>query len=177
MSAFSRLTLTGISSLLIATGIALSQDRPNAVESPFPFQNPSLPLEQRVSDLVSHMTLDEKVGQMLFNAPAINRLGIPEYNWWGEALHGVARAGKATVFPQSIGLAATWDSDLMFRVATAISDEARAKHHDALRNGRRGIYEGLTFWSPNINIFRDPRWGRGMETFGEDPSSREMLNL
>jgi beta-glucosidase len=169
MGVFSRLTLAGISSLLIATGIALSQDRPNAVESSFPFQNPNLPLEQRLSDIVSRMTLDEKVGQMLFNAPAINRLGIPEYNWWGEALHGVARAGKATVFPQSIGLAATWDTDLMFRVATAISDEARAKHHDAVRNGRRGIYEGLTFWSPNINIFRDPRWGRGMETFGEDP--------
>ena len=153
----------------MAAGIALSQNRPNAVKSPFPFHNPNLSLEQRISDLVSRMTLDEKVAQMLYNAPAINRMGIPEYNWWGEALHGVARAGKATVFPQSIGLAATWDADLMLRVATVISDEARAKHHDALRNGRRGIYEGLTFWSPNINIFRDPRWGRGMETFGEDP--------
>jgi beta-glucosidase len=169
MGVLSRLTIDGISSLFIATSIALSQAPPIAVESSFPFQNPNLALEQRVSDLVSRMTLDEKVGQMLFNAPAINRLGVPEYNWWGEALHGVARAGKATVFPQSIGLAATWDTDLMFRVATAISDEARAKHHDAVRNGRRGIYEGLTFWSPNINIFRDPRWGRGMETFGEDP--------
>jgi len=169
MSTLSRLALTGISSLLIATGIGFSQDRPAAATAPFPFQNPTLPLELRISDLVSRMTLDEKVGQMLFNAPAITRLGIPGYNWWGEALHGVARAGKATVFPQSIGLAATWDTNLMFRVATVISDEARAKHHDALRNGRRGIYEGLTFWSPNINIFRDPRWGRGMETFGEDP--------
>ena len=169
MSPFSRLTLAGLFSLLIAAGIALSQDRPAAVGSPFPFQNPNLTLEQRVNDLVSRLTLDEKVGQMLYNAPAIDRLGMPEYNWWGEALHGVARAGKATVFPQSIGLAATWDTNLMFRVATAISDEARAKHHDAVRNGRRGIYEGLSFWSPNINIFRDPRWGRGMETFGEDP--------
>ena len=169
MSTLSRIVLTGIFPLLVATAIALSQDRPNAVTASFPFQNPSLPLEQRISDLVSRMTLDEKVGQMLFNAPAINRLGIPEYNWWGEALHGVARAGKATVFPQSIGLAATWDTELMFRVATVISDEARAKHYDALHNGRRGIYEGLTFWSPNINIVRDPRWGRGMETFGEDP--------
>jgi beta-glucosidase len=133
------------------------------------YLDPDLPLEERVSDLVARMTLDEKVSQMLYNASAIERLGIPEYNWWNEALHGVARAGRATVFPQAIGLAATWDADLMFRVATAISDEARAKHHDALRNGRRGIYEGLTFWSPNINIFRDPRWGRGMETFGEDP--------
>jgi beta-glucosidase len=115
------------------------------------------------------MSLDEKVSQLLYNAPAIARLGIPEYNWWNEALHGVARAGNATVFPQAIGLAATWDTSLMRRVATAISDEARAKHHDALRKGRHGIYEGLTFWSPNINLFRDPRWGRGMETFGEDP--------
>ena len=90
---------------------------------------------------------------------------IPEYNWWNEALHGVARAGMATVFPQAIGLAATLDTDLMFRVATAISDEARAKHHESVRQGRRGIYQGLTFWSPNINIFRDPRWGRGMETY------------
>ncbi|MEX1275726.1 MAG: glycoside hydrolase family 3 C-terminal domain-containing protein [Bacteroidota bacterium] len=122
-----------------------------------------------MDDLVGRMTLDEKAKQTLYNAPAIERLGVPGYNWWNEALHGVARAGRATVFPQAIGLAAMWDSGLMFRVATAISDEARAKHHDAARKGRRGIYEGLTFWSPNINIFRDPRWGRGMETFGEDP--------
>jgi beta-glucosidase len=147
---------------------ALSQNKPTQAAA-FPFQNPSLTIDERVNDLVSKLTLDEKVKQMLYDAPAIPRLGVPEYNWWGEALHGVARAGKATVFPQSIGLAATWDSDMMFRVATVISDEARAKHHDALRKGRRGIYEGLTFWSPNINIFRDPRWGRGMETYGEDP--------
>jgi beta-glucosidase len=133
------------------------------------FRNPELPLDERVDDLVSRMTLDEKVSQMLYDAPAIGRLGIPAYNWWNEALHGVARAGRATVFPQAIGLAATWDTDLMFRVATVISDEARAKHNDAVQHGRRGIYEGLTFWSPNINIFRDPRWGRGMETYGEDP--------
>ena len=134
-----------------------------------PYLNPELPLDERVADLVSRMTLEEKVSQMLYDAAAVERLGIPEYNWWNEALHGVARAGRATVFPQAIGLAATWDTDLMFRVATAISDEARAKHHESVRRGRRGIYEGLTFWSPNINIFRDPRWGRGMETFGEDP--------
>jgi beta-glucosidase len=126
-------------------------------------------LETRVEDLLGRMTLEEKVSQTLYTASAIERLGIPEYNWWNEALHGVARAGIATVFPQAVGLAATWDPGLMFRVATAISDEARAKHHEAVRQGRRGIYEGLTFWSPNINIFRDPRWGRGMETFGEDP--------
>ena len=135
----------------------------------FPYQDPNLPLEARVDDLVARMTLEEKVSQMLYDADAIERLEIPAYNWWSEALHGVARAGRATVFPQAIGLAATWDTDLMFRVATTISDEARAKHHESVRRGRRGIYEGLTFWSPNINIFRDPRWGRGMETYGEDP--------
>ncbi len=129
----------------------------------------SLSIEERVSDLVSRMTLDEKIYQMRYDAPAIERLGIPEYNWWNECLHGVARAGLATVFPQAIGLAATWDRDLMFRLATAISDEARAKHHEFVRSGKRLIYQGLTFWSPNINIFRDPRWGRGQETYGEDP--------
>jgi beta-glucosidase len=134
-----------------------------------PYLDPELPLERRVDDLVSRLTLEEKVSQLLYNAAAVERLGIPEYNWWNEALHGVARAGRATVFPQAIGLAATWDTELMLRVATVISDEARAKHHESARQGRRGIYEGLTFWSPNINVFRDPRWGRGMETFGEDP--------
>ena len=134
-----------------------------------PYKNSNLPLDLRVDDLVGRMTLEEKVKQMLYNAPGIDRLGIPAYNWWNEALHGVARSGRATVFPQAIGLAATWDTGLMRSVATAISDEARAKYHDALRKGRHGIYEGLTFWSPNINLFRDPRWGRGMETYGEDP--------
>ena len=148
-----------------------------AQEARFPYLNPDLPLEQRVSDLVSRMTLGEKTSQMLYNASAVERLGIPAYNWWNEALHGVARAGRATVFPQAIGLAATWDTDLMFRVATAISDEARAKYHDSIRQGRHGIYEGLTFWSPNINIFRDPRWGRGMETFGEDPYLTARLGV
>jgi beta-glucosidase len=158
--------------LLLALAVPASAFPQNATgQTPpgFVFRNPSLTVEERVSDLVSRLTLDEKVKQMLYNAPAIPRLGIPEYNWWGEALHGVARAGKATVFPQAIGLAATWDTNLLLHVATVISDEARAKHHDAERKGRRGIYEGLTFWSPNINIFRDPRWGRGMETYGEDP--------
>ena len=134
-----------------------------------PFQDPDLPLETRLTSLVSLLTLDEKIAQLQSAAPAIPRLGIPAYDWWSEGLHGVARAGLATVFPQAIGLAATWDTALMLRVATAIGTEARAKHHEALRHGRSGIYEGLTFWSPNINIFRDPRWGRGMETYGEDP--------
>jgi beta-glucosidase len=135
----------------------------------FPFLNPQLSTEKRVDDLVSRMTLKEKIGQMMNAAPAIERLGIPEYNWWNECLHGVARAGLATVFPQAIGLGAAWDKDLMLQVSTAISDEARAKHHEFVRKEKRYIYQGLTFWSPNINIFRDPRWGRGQETYGEDP--------
>jgi beta-glucosidase len=126
-------------------------------------------VDERVDDLVSRMTLEEKIAQMVYDAPAIERLDIPAYNWWNECLHGVGRAGVATVFPQAIGLAATWNVELMHRVATAISDEARAKHHEALRRGIRAIYAGLTYWSPNINIFRDPRWGRGQETYGEDP--------
>ena len=115
------------------------------------------------------MTLEEKISQTLFEAPAIERLGIASYNWWNECLHGLGRAGVATVFPQSIGLAATWNPELLNKVALAISDEARAKHHEAKRHEMRGIYAGLTFWSPTINIFRDPRWGRGQETYGEDP--------
>ncbi|HEX5048008.1 MAG TPA: glycoside hydrolase family 3 C-terminal domain-containing protein, partial [Gammaproteobacteria bacterium] len=125
--------------------------------------------EDRAADLVSRMTLEEKIAQLQNNAPAIPRLDVPAYEWWNEALHGVARAGAATVFPQAIGLAATFDPALMHDVATAISDEARAKHHEFVRRGQRGRYQGLTFWSPNINIFRDPRWGRGQETYGEDP--------
>jgi beta-glucosidase len=129
----------------------------------------TLTLQERVTDLVSRMTLEEKILQMVYDAPAIERLDIPAYNWWNECLHGVGRAGVATVFPQAIGLAATWNTDLMGQVATVISDEARAKHHEMVRRGIRHIYTGLTFWSPNINIFRDPRWGRGQETYGEDP--------
>ncbi len=135
----------------------------------YPFQDPSLSFEKRAENLVSLMTLDEKISQLNYESPAIPRLGIPEYNWWNECLHGVARAGEATVFPQAIGLAATWDRDMMRQVSDIISDEARAKHSDFVARGKRGIYQGLTFWSPNINIFRDPRWGRGMETYGEDP--------
>ena len=116
------------------------------------------------------MTLPEKIGQMCHRAQAIPRLGIPAYNYSNEALHGVARNGRATVFPQAIGLAATWDPALIRRIGSAIGDEARAKHHAALRSqGEASGYQGLTFWSPNVNIFRDPRWGRGQETWGEDP--------
>ena len=138
-----------------------------AHETPI-YKDPGAPMEKRVDDLLSRMTLEEKVSQLMNDSPAIERLSVPAYNWWNECLHGVARAGRATVFPESIGLAATWDADLMFRVATAISDEARAKHHEFVRRGKRNIYQGLTFWTPNINLFRDPRWGRGMETYGED---------
>ena len=133
------------------------------------FLNTTLPFEERVEDLLARMTLEEKTGQMLNGSPAIPRLGIPAYNWWNECLHGVARAGIATVFPQAIGLAATWDDGLIGRMMAVVSDEARAKHHEASRRGERVIYQGLTFWSPNINIFRDPRWGRGQETYGECP--------
>jgi beta-glucosidase len=133
------------------------------------YQNLDLSFEARARDLVSRMTADEKIAQLMNNAPEIPRLGVPAYEWWNEGLHGVARAGAATVFPQAIGLAATFDLKLMRDVANAISDEARAKHHEFVRRGERRRYQGLTFWSPNINIFRDPRWGRGQETYGEDP--------
>jgi len=134
-----------------------------------PFLDPALPLVQRVDDLVGRLTLPEKISQLMHESAAIERLGVPEYNWWNEACHGIGRNGRATIFPQVIGLGATWNRELVRRVASVISDEARAKHHSAVRAGRRGQYQGLTFWTPNINLFRDPRWGRGQETFGEDP--------
>ncbi len=142
-----------------------------------PFMNKHLSIEDRIHDLVSRLTLEEKVSQMLHYAPAIERFHIPPYNWWNECLHGVARAGVATVFPQAIGLAATFDGPLVKQVASVISDEARAKHHEALRQGDHSIYKGLTFWSPNVNIFRDPRWGRGHETYGEDPCLTGKLGV
>jgi len=134
-------------------------------------------VEIRAKDYLSQMSLEEKVSQLVHNSKAIEKLGIPAYNWWNECLHGVARAGLATVFPQAIGMAASWNVDLMGKIAEAISDEARAKHHDFVRRGKRGIYQGLTYWSPNINIFRDPRWGRGMETYGEDPHLTSRLGV
>jgi len=137
--------------------------------TPPKYRDLSLDFETRALDLVKQMTLDEKIAQLGNKAPAIPRLGVLEYDWWNEALHGVARAGTATVFPQAIGMAASFDTDMMKQVANIISDEARAKHHEALRNNDYRRYRGLTFWSPNINIFRDPRWGRGHETYGEDP--------
>jgi beta-glucosidase len=140
-----------------------------AQNSSAPYMNPALPMEQRVDDLISRMTLDEKASQLVNQSRAIPRLNVPAYDWWSEALHGVANSGIATVFPQAIAMGATWDAPLLHEVAVVISTEGRAKHHEAVRQGRTDIFEGLTFWSPNINIFRDPRWGRGQETYGEDP--------
>ncbi|GMQ56074.1 glycoside hydrolase family 3 C-terminal domain-containing protein [Vallitalea sediminicola] len=143
----------------------------------FPYMDTSLSFDERVNDLVSRMSLIEKVSQLVHNASPVERLGIPAYNWWNEALHGVARAGVATVFPQAIALGATFDEELINNVATVISDEGRAKYHEFQRQGDCGLYKGLTFWSPNINIFRDPRWGRGHETFGEDPYLTSRLGV
>jgi len=149
----------------------------NKQKEGFPFLDTDLSIDERVNDLVSRMTLEEKISQMVHDAPAIERLGVPKYNWWSEGLHGVARAGLATVFPQAIGLGATWDQDLLHDVSTAIADEARAKHSNFIKRDKRFIYQGLTLWSPNINIFRDPRWGRGQETYGEDPYLTGKLSV
>jgi beta-glucosidase len=159
------------SAVLLASVILFSQlcQISPAQDAPPKYSDNHLSPEDRAADLVSRLTLDEKVRQMQNTAPAIPRLGIPAYDWWNEGLHGVARAGLATVFPQAIGLAATWDTQLEQRIADAISTEARAKFNDAIQHDSHRRYQGLTFWSPNINIFRDPRWGRGQETFGEDP--------
>ena len=166
---FPQRSVGGISGPLLAVVAALTVGVPLGAQQRLPYLDESLTFEQRARDLVSRMTLEEKVLQMKDVAPAIPRLGVPEYNWWNEALHGVARAGLATVFPQAIGVAATWDDSAMFQMATVISDEARAKYHEYLRHDSHQRYQGLTFWSPNINLFRDPRWGRGQETYGEDP--------
>ena len=155
------ITYAAASLLLALPGALYAQE--------YPFQDPSLPREERVEDLLSRLTVQEKIGLMMNSSKGVERLGIPEYNWWNEALHGVARAGLATVYPQAIGMAATFDPQTHLQTFTYISDEARAKYHDAVRNGIRRQYFGLTFWTPNINIFRDPRWGRGQETYGEDP--------
>ncbi|MGC2829338.1 MAG: glycoside hydrolase family 3 C-terminal domain-containing protein [Candidatus Acidiferrum sp.] len=143
-----------------------------------PFLNPKLPIEQRVDDLIARMTLEEKISQLGHTAPSIPRLQVPEYNWWNEGLHGVARAGIATVFPQAIGMAATFDEPLMHQVSETISTEFRAKYYATLHpDGSSDWYRGLTVWSPNINIFRDPRWGRGQETYGEDPFLTARLGV
>jgi beta-glucosidase len=143
----------------------------------FPYQDPNKPIDERVADLVSRMTLQEKAYQMMNSAPGIERLGLLPFEWWNEALHGVARTGRATVFPQNIGLAATFDPDLVKRIGEAISDEAWAKFNIAQRMQNYGKYTGLTFYAPNINIFRDPRWGRGQETYGEDPYLTSRMGI
>ncbi|HEU5232080.1 MAG TPA: glycoside hydrolase family 3 C-terminal domain-containing protein [Terriglobales bacterium] len=158
--------------------LAVGQQASPEVPASAPYENASLPLEQRVDDLVSRMTLEEKVSQLGHTADAVPRLGIPEYNWWNEGLHGVARAGVATVFPQAIGMAATFDEPLMHQIATVISTEFRAKYNaERHPDGSTEWYRGLTVWSPNINIFRDPRWGRGQETYGEDPFLTSRMGL
>jgi beta-glucosidase len=150
---------------------------PNGNDKSVPYRNPALSIEERVNDLVSRMTLDEKISQMMNAADSVGRLGVPDYNWWSEGLHGVAMSGVATVFPQAIGLAATWDDSLHFKVADVISTEFRAKFNDYQKKGDHGIFKGLTVWSPNVNIFRDPRWGRGQETYGEDPYLASRLGV
>ncbi|MDE6271315.1 MAG: glycoside hydrolase family 3 protein, partial [Muribaculaceae bacterium] len=155
-------------------GVALAAQCAAALD---PWKNPDLPAEERARDLLSRMTLEEKIEQMTNGAGANERLGLPAYNWWNEALHGVGRAGLATVFPQAIGMAATFDDEAVRESFDIVSDEARAKHNDFLKRGDRSIYKGLTFWTPNINIFRDPRWGRGQETYGEDPYLTTRMGL
>ena len=142
-----------------------------------PYQNPELPFEQRADDLLARLTLDEKVSLMMDVSPAIPRLGIPQFHWWNEALHGVGRNGYATVFPITMGMAASWDDQLLHQVFTAVSDEARVKAQQAKRSGNIQRYQSLSFWTPNINIFRDPRWGRGQETYGEDPYLTAQMGL
>ena len=164
--------------IIIACGLnpgVLAQSK--TAESLPAFRNPTLPIEKRAEDLVSRLTLEEKVHQMEYTAPEIIRLGIPSYNWWSEALHGVARSGYATVFPQAIGMAATWDQVMVHQEGETIATEARAKFNQAQREGNHSIFYGLDFWSPDINIFRDPRWGRGQETLGEDPFLTAKLGL
>jgi beta-glucosidase len=159
-----RTTLAVVTILVLAASFLPAQTTSNA-----PYLDPTQPVDARVNDLIGRMTLEEKASQLINQARAIPRLQVPAYDWWSEALHGVARAGTATVFPEPIGLAATFDDSLIHEMAVVVGTEARAKHDQAVKAGRRDIYEGLDFWSPNINIFRDPRWGRGQETYGEDP--------
>ena len=142
-----------------------------------PYQNPNLPAAQRADDLLTRLTLEEKVSLMMDTSPAIERLGIPQFQWWNEALHGVGRNGFATVFPITMGMAASWDDALLHKVFTAVSDEARVKAQQAKRAGDIKRYQSLSFWTPNINIFRDPRWGRGQETYGEDPYLTAKMGL
>jgi beta-glucosidase len=161
--------------LFLCLCVSFAQNVPS--QSQAPYLDPSKPISERVDDLISRMTFEEKASQVVNQARAIPRLQVPAYDWWSEALHGVANAGTATVFPEPIGLAATFDSPLIHDMAIVIGTEARAKHNQAVRAGRRDIMEGLDFWSPNVNIFRDPRWGRGQETYGEDPFLTSLMGV
>lgn len=142
-----------------------------------PYQNALLTPEARAKDLVSRLTLEEKSALMMNGSPAISRLGIPQFEWWSEALHGIGRNGFATVFPATIGMAASFNDTLLYDIYTAVSDEGRAKNNLARKTGKFNRYQGLSFWTPNINIFRDPRWGRGQETYGEDPYLTTRMGL
>ena len=159
-----------ISALMVVGAIGASAQT-------LPYQNPQLSAEQRADDLLTRLTLDEKVSLMMDVSPAIPRLGIPQFQWWNEALHGIGRNGFATVFPITMGMAASWDDQLLHQVFTAVSDEARVKAQQAKRSGNIQRYQSLSFWTPNINIFRDPRWGRGQETYGEDPYLTAQMGL
>ena len=163
-------TIISIASALLLFTSAFAQEV-------MPFRNPELSREERINDLIARLTLQEKVGMMMHGSKGVERLGIPDYNWWNEALHGVARAGLATVYPQTIGMAATFDPQTHLQTFTYVSDEARAKYNDAVSRGEYKQYYGLTFWTPNINIFRDPRWGRGQETYGEDPFLTSVMGV
>ena len=162
-----RLFFTAILTLAIAAGMAQT----------LPYQNLQLSAAQRADDLLGRLTLEEKVSLMMDTSPAIPRLGIPQFQWWNEALHGVGRNGFATVFPITMAMAASWDDALLHKVFTAVSDEARVKAQQAKRSGNIKRYQSLSFWTPNINIFRDPRWGRGQETYGEDPFLTTKMGL
>jgi beta-glucosidase len=175
---FQRITLIILSVFLVScSSNNSSSDVTESIEYDFSWYNPEISFEERVQLLIDEMTIEEKISQLTFDAAAIERLGVPEYNWWSEALHGVARNGRATVFPQPIGMGATFDRDLIHRVFTAVSDEGRAKFAISQELENYAQYAGLTFWTPNINIFRDPRWGRGMETYGEDPYLTAQLGM
>ena len=168
---------TAPAKLAIATLFTFHLSLSTASAQPLPYQNPQLTAQQRADDLLSRLTLEEKVSLMMDTSPAIPRLGIPQFQWWNEALHGIGRNGFATVFPITMGMAASWDDRLLHSVFTAVSDEARVKARQAKRSGDIKRYQSLSFWTPNINIFRDPRWGRGQETYGEDPYLTAKMGL
>jgi len=163
--------------ILAACSSNTGSETAESTQYDFPWYNPEISFEERLDLLIAEMTVEEKISQLSYDAAPIERLGVPEYNWWSEALHGIARSGRATVFPQPIGMGATFDRDLIHRVFTAVSDEGRAKFAIAQNLENYAQYAGLTFWTPNVNIFRDPRWGRGMETYGEDPYLTAQLGM